>query len=131
MQNIKNAKLIAAWGLIASLILGFILPPLALLGYLAFLYGIFVISNALDAKNIFYNLLISIGIGVVTAIVGFTLFAGSIASAVMSGEFKITSLGFSMIVTYLLMLASAFFYFKGIKELGERLNQALIKYAAY
>ncbi|MEN3034167.1 MAG: hypothetical protein ABDH18_04180, partial [Aquificaceae bacterium] len=46
-------------------------------------------------------------------------------------EFKITSLGFSMIVTYLLMLASAFFYFKGIKELGERLNQALIKYAAY
>lgn len=132
MQNIKTAKLIAAFGLLGGFILGFIFPLFSLIGMLAFLYGIFLISNALNAKNIFYNMLISIAVTIVGMMISFFMIGGSVVAAMMSGQgFNFASLGFSLFIFYLVILAGAFFYFKSIKELGERLNQPLIQYAAY
>jgi len=126
MATLSQAKTLGGVGAILIFI-----PFVSLIGYILIIVAVRDISNDLQDRSIFNNIVIAGVTGIVGALAGaFFIFAGLLGSGLKSGTSVFAGLAVGLLIAWIALVVSAVFLRRAYNTMGQRLQVDMFKTAA-
>ena len=126
MATLSQAKTLGGVGAILIFI-----PFVSLVGYILIIIAVRDISNDLQDRSIFNNVVIAGATGIVGALAGaFVIFAGLLGSGLTFGTSLIVGTVAGLLIAWIALVVSAVFLRRAYNTIGERLGVGMFKTAA-